>query len=326
MSGKVEIGFVGTGGMARSHLGKLKEMEEVEIVALCDVAEERVQEAASEFGGRTYTDYRRMIDEVEMDGLYVCVPPFAHDEVEILAARKGIHLFVEKPVVMDLEKGLEILAAIEKAGVISSVGYQLRHTPMVQGAKRFLENREIAMISANRWGGVPGDENHWWRVYEKSGGQLVEMATHQVDMMRQLAGDVARVYARYGRKVTLDLPNMTVPDAQVVALEFASGAVGYVSTSCALTQGGYVMDLKVVLRDMVLEVGGGLKVIPEGAAEVGDLPEEDQGIDAAFVQALRTGDSASILCDYRDGLKSAAACLAANESALSGRPVDCWNG
>ena len=326
MTDTVRIGFVGIGGMAGSHLKSLREIEGTEIVGLCDAVPETAAAAAEEWGGEAYTDHRVMLDEVEVDALYVCVPPFAHTDAEILAARKGIHLFVEKPVVMDLEKGLAVLEEIDRAGVMSSVGYQLRHTPWVQGASRFVEGRAVAMVTANRWGGIPGDENHWWRVFDKSGGQLVEMATHQVDMMRLLAGDVRSVYARYARRVTGDVPNMTVPDVQVVALEFASGAVGYISTSCALTKGGYGSDLKVVLRDMVLEVGSDLKVVPEGAVELEPLAEPDAGIDAAFIQAVQSGDRSSIRCDYREGLKSAAVCIAANESAKSGGPVDCWNG
>jgi predicted dehydrogenase len=326
MEKSVKIGLVGTGGIARHHLDQLKPLEGVEIAALCDVVEERARAMAEEFGGQVYTDYRRMLGEVEMDALYVCVPPFAHQEAEVLAARRGVHLFVEKPVVMDLEKGLEILEEVEKAGVMSSVGYSMRYTPALQAARRLLEGREIAMIGANRWGGVAGDEHHWWRVYEKSGGQLLEQATHQVDAMRWLAGDIKSAYARYARRVTADLPNMTIPDVQLSSFEFASGAVGYVANSCALTRGGHVGDLRAVLRDLVVEVGRNLRVIPEGAADLPVPAGEVLNIDAAFVQAVRSGDPSSILCDYREGLKSAAACLAANQSALSGHLVACWNG
>jgi predicted dehydrogenase len=322
----VKIAFVGTGGIANHHLTRLKEIEGAQIVALCDVAEGRAQETAAKFGGKVYTDYRRMIGEVEMDGLYVCVPPFAHSDAEVLAAQKGVHLFVEKPVVMRTETGLKILEAIEKAGVMSSVGYGMRYSPGVQATRAFLKGRAIAMITANRWGGIAGGPDHWWRVYEKSGGQLLEMATHQFDAMRWFAGDVKEVYARYAQRATKDLPNVTVPDVQAVVMEFTSGAVGYISTSCALNKGGYVMNLHVILKDMVVEVGREVKVIPEGAAQVGPIPESVPGIDEAFVTALQTGDRSHILCDYREGLKSAAACIAANESAASGRPVKPWNG
>jgi hypothetical protein len=77
---------------------------------------------------------------------------------------------------------------------------------------------------------------------------------------------------------------------------------------------------------MVLEVGAELSVRPDGAAELGAIPAVVQNIDAAFVAAVRTGARSTVLCDYREGLKSAAACIAANESAQSGRAVVCWNG
>src|SRR5437016_3255 len=126
MPDKVKIGFVGTGGIANSHLGRLAEIEAAQIVALCDVAEERVQEASRRWGGKTYTDYRQMLETETLDALYVCIPPFAHENAEILAAQKGIHLFVEKPVVLDLELGVRIKEVVEKAGIITSVGYGMR--------------------------------------------------------------------------------------------------------------------------------------------------------------------------------------------------------
>src|SRR5436309_11874534 len=141
MADTASIAFVGTGGIANHHLSRLKEIEGVDIVALCDVAEERAAADAAKYGGQAYTDYRRMLDQVEMDALYVCVPPFAHSDAEILAAQKGVHLFVEKPVVMHLETGLTILDAIEKAGVISSAGYGMRYTPTIQTVKRFVADK-----------------------------------------------------------------------------------------------------------------------------------------------------------------------------------------
>ncbi len=326
---KVQIGFVGTGGIAGHHLRQLAAIPAAEIAALCDVAPGRADQAVAGYGGRAFTDYRHMLEAVQLDALYVCVPPFAHERAEIMAVERGIHLFVEKPVVMDLAQGLEILAAVEAAGVISSVGYSLRYTPWLQTAHRFVQGREVAMITSNRWGGIPGDAGHWWRAYEKSGGQLLEQATHQVDAMRWLAGDIAEVYAYYSQQVTRDLPNMTVPDAQVAAFQMTSGAVGYIATSCALTQGGGASDLRVVFRDMVLEVGAEIAVRPQGVVELPDLPDLPDfvpNIDQAFVTAVRSGDRAGILCDYREGLKSAAACIAANESARSGRSIACWSG
>jgi predicted dehydrogenase len=184
------------------------------------------------------------------------------------------------------------------------------------------------MINAHRWCNAPGDENHWWRDYNKSGGQLLEMSIHQLDIMRWFAGDIKEVYGRYAQRVSKDMPKFTVPDVQVVVLEFASGALGYISTSCALNKGGFAMGFNVILKNMLVEMGLDLKpkVIPEGAADLPPIPESVPGIDQAFIGAIQTGDSSQILCDYREGLKSAAVCIAANQSVASGKPVQPWNG
>src|SRR5438105_2869514 len=112
MKEQVRLGFLGTGGIAGHHLKQLQEVPGAEIVALCDVVAERAEARAQEFGGRAYRDYRQMLEREELDALYVCVPPFAHDDAEVQAARRGIHLFVEKPVTLTMEKGLEVLQAI----------------------------------------------------------------------------------------------------------------------------------------------------------------------------------------------------------------------
>jgi len=70
--------------------------------------EERAAEPAEEHACPAFTDYRRMLDKVERDALYVCVPPFAHEDAELRAAERGIHLFVEK-VVMEVGNGVVIL-------------------------------------------------------------------------------------------------------------------------------------------------------------------------------------------------------------------------
>lgn len=330
MTDPVRIGFIGTGGIANHHLKQLATLgaERVAIAALCDVAEDRARAAAAEHGGRVFADHRWMLDEMGdgLDAVYVCVPPFAHDDAERNAAAAGLHLFVEKPVVLDLELGLANLEAFRAAGVLTSVGYTLRHVHPWRTAHDLLAGRPVGLICADRWGGMPGDESHWWRAMDKSGGQMHEQTTHQIDAMRWLAGDVARVHALHGRRLMAGVPGLTIPDAQVYALEFVSGAVGYASTSCALTKGGGRNAMQVVLRDVVVDVGRELVVRPEGAIEVPAEAPVYESIDAAFVRAVATGDASPILCDYEEGLKSAAVSLAGNESAATGRPVDVWRG
>jgi predicted dehydrogenase len=322
MADQVNVGFVGTGGIAvDAHLPALKEIEGVEIAAMCDVSREAAQAAADKFGGRAYTDHRDMLEREELDALFVCVPPFAHTDAELIATEKKIHLFVEKPVVLDMEKGIEIAEAIEKAGVVSCVGYQLRYFPVATAARDFLAGKPVAMVAASRWGGIPGGPEHWWRVMDRSGGMVHEMATHNMDFVRYIVGDIASVYARYSLNVLQDVENLTVPDSQVIVMEFKNGATGFFSASCALTQGGGWNSTDVILRDMMLRISfQDIIVSPEGAAEIA-IPEAGMNIQQAFVQAIRTGDRSLIRSDYADALKTTEVTLGANESAKSGKPV-----
>lgn len=320
MSNKVKIGFVGTGGIANHHLRQLQEIEAAEIVALCDIVEEKAKAAVENYGGTAYTDYRKMIDEETMDAMYVCIPPFAHEDAEILAAQKGIHLFVEKPVALTMEKGIEICEAIEKAGVMSCVGYGMRYSSGADIAKKFLSNKKIAMVACDRWGGVPGTP--WWRVMDESGGQLVEMATHQVDMIRYLAGEVKEVCAKYALRTLQDMENLTVPDVQTVLMEFESGAVGYISTSCALVNGGGQGRLEFILKGMrMIYDREKPEIRPEGAAEIETPTESVLSIDEAFVTAVNTKNPELIKTPYPDALRSLDVTLAANKSAAEGKPV-----
>lgn len=317
----VKIGFIGAGGNARGHMGRISEVESAEIVAICDISQEAAQSAADEFGGASYSDHHEMLDAVEMDALYISVPPFAHTDAELLAAEAGLHLFVEKPVVLEMDKGLEILEAIEGAGILSSVGYQVRLADTSQRVKAYLADRTVAMISSHRWGGLPAQA--WWRVMDQSGGQLHEQTTHQVDLMRYMTGhEIVEVFARYDRRVLTDVEGLTIPDSQAAVFTFDNGTIATVTTSPMMTEGGGKSDLNLLLRDQIIGwSASAVTVSGTPAPELEGEAEERPNIDEVFVAAIEAGDQSLIPCSYEDGLRTADITLAANESAQSGKPV-----
>jgi predicted dehydrogenase len=300
----------------------LQKINGVEFVALCDAVKARAEEASASFGGKVYKDHRDLLEHAEVDALYVCLPPDAHDDVEVMAAAKKVHLFVEKPITMSMKEGLRAAEAIKKAGVVSCVGYQLRYTPAVQAARAFVAGKAVALVAGNRWGGIAGGPEHWWRVMKRSGGMFHEQATHNLDILRYVVGDIARVYARYSLNALKGVENLDIPDAQVILLEFKNGATGYFSASCALTKGDGWSSTDIVLRDLRLQLGyRELTVHPEGAATI-ELPPAGMDIDEAFIHAIRTGDRSVIRSDYWDALKTTEVTLGANESAKTGKPVE----
>ncbi|MEM0011140.1 MAG: Gfo/Idh/MocA family oxidoreductase, partial [Candidatus Bathyarchaeia archaeon] len=179
---KVKVGFLGCGGIAHAHMERLAKMDDVEMVAFCDVVKERAEGSAQRYGGRAYTDHHSMLENEELQALFVALPPFAHTDGEIIAAEKGIHLFIEKPIALTLEKAKEIDSAIKKNGVIASVGYHFRYMDTVEEAKQFVEGKTIGMVLGYWIGGFPGV--YWWRKMDMSGGQIVEQTTHIFDLAR----------------------------------------------------------------------------------------------------------------------------------------------
>jgi len=313
----LQVGFVGAGGIARHHISKLVEIPECKIVALCDIDAARVKDVADPLGAVVYTDTQKMLDEAKLDALFVCVPPFAHGDVEVRAAEKGIHLFVEKPVNLYVPDALKAWAAIKKAGVLTQTGYSLRYLPTAVQLKKLLENVPVGSAHVTRWGGLPGVP--WWRVYKQSGGQLVEMTTHQVDLLRWVMGEVAAVSASYSfDRIHKGVDGVTVPDTQAALLIFKSGASATVSTSCGAGKAS-MSDVHFVVKDgRIYWRHDQIQVFPEGQYQVPPAPAETPSVDAAFIRAVYSGQRALLRSPFDDALKSAAVTLACNKSAEEG--------
>jgi predicted dehydrogenase len=316
----VRIAFVGAGGIAGAHLEALAKIAQAQVAALCDVNEERVKQAAGKRGVPAYTDHHEMLQKEEIQALYVCTPPFAHTDAEIIAAQKGIHLFIEKPVAISLEKAIEIRGAIEQAGVVSSVGYHWRYLDRADKLKQALADQEIGMVLGWWLGGLPGVA--WWRVMRESGGQMHEQTTHIIDFGRYLAGDIDEVFAAYALRALRDVQSLDVPDVGTVTLRFKSGAVGTISNTCML--GGYgTAGVQVICRDLFCRLeGDSLLVVRKGEKKEfkGDADVRLKQ-NEAFINAIVSGDRSGIRSTYADAVKSLAVSLAANESADTGSPV-----
>ena len=309
----VRIGFIGVGGIAGSHLGNLSQIEEAKVVAVCDVVKEKAEEAAKKYQATSYTEYKEMLDKEELDTVFICVPPFAHGNLEIDVAKKGMPFFVEKPVNLFLEKAKEVERVVKEKNLITSVGYCLRYMDIVEKAKDFLQDKKIALVLGRYFGQVPGAGKGWYSKKEKSGGQIVEQATHIVDLMRYLAGDIESLYAQ-GFSGINKFENYDVEDASIVSMHFDNGAIG--SLTCNWLLSGYQPTLEIITEGVQIQYSvTSLKIITENKKEE-FLVSNNYSLleDQIFVEAVKNNDPAKIKSDYSDGLKSLKVTLAANES------------
>lgn len=319
MMEKVKVGFVGVGGIATVHLNNVSKNADAEIVAVCDISEVNAKKQGEAFQAAVYTDLDEMLENEILDAIFVSVPPFAHGEIEEKIVAKGIHILVEKPLELDMDKAIKKAEIIRESGVINASGYCLRYLDSVQKAKEFLADKKIAMVRGHYI--TRFVETPWYRTKSKSGGQLVEQSTHIMDMMRYLAGDIERVQADMSLQVLTDIEGIDIPDVTSVNMRFESGAVGHLDSS--ITQYDHRMGVEIMGRDFRVEINGTTLTIIE-KDETTSYPSEVNFYevqDRTFIEAVKANNQELILASYEDGLKTLAVTLAANQSDELGEIV-----
>jgi myo-inositol 2-dehydrogenase / D-chiro-inositol 1-dehydrogenase len=322
----VRVGLIGCGGNARGHMRSLGSVAGAHIVSACDVVPAAAEAAAEHTGAEAYTDYRRMLDQNNLDAVYVSIPASAHGEPELAVLERSLPIFVEKPVAINLATARTIEAAIAMAGVISCVGYQLRYRGSADAARAALgaaDAGKAGIAHGSYWCGTGRAGGETWRMrMADSGGQILEQATHTLDMMRFLLGEVEEVFAYFSRAI-LSEGHGDAPDVHAVTLRFTSGAVGTMSATWALDPKNWSLANVVQIgygESRLLWRVDGLSVTHDMQTEE-VAPAPDGNIDQIFVDAVRRGDSSAIRSDYAEGVRTLALCLAINESARRGAPV-----
>ena len=318
MVSKLRVGIVGVGKMAEiSHLPILARLPQVELVAFCDTEATNLTARADEYGvpGR-YLDHHDMLQDEPLDAVCVFVPPFAHTDAEIMAAKKGLAICVEKPPALTMAKAHEICRAITRAGVINAVGFQERYRQVAEAARNHLAGKRVVQAMIHRLHGSKAAA-YWWMREELSGGAFVENTIHGVDLLRYLGGEPLRVTARI-----VDRPDKTaeldIPLSHCATYLLADGGVATVTTCTALAHSGHSQFL-LVADDELCDLSGGALTV-DGA----EVARDDPGRAAyeqefsTFFAAVIAGDQARIRSPYTDGIKSLAAVLGAVDSARHG--------
>ncbi len=313
----VRIGFIGCGGIANWHLQHFEKMTDANVVAVCDLVEERAEKAAQRMDARPYSRYEEMLDREELDAVYICVEPSAHDGMEFLAIEKGCHLFVQKPMSLSMEYALRVNEALAEKNLISSVGFQCRYVDTFPRIKAWVDMQELACFSGYRLGGLPGV--WWWRQKQHSGGQIVEQCIHNYDLCRMLFGEVEVVHGMARTGIVQGVENYDVDDCSAVTLRFESGLVGTMFSGCFSRFGGQ-NNFQVFTQDARLEFGFRSFKIMERHMTIEAKAGNDHGqdIDETFVRAVRTGDASGIMSSYDDACKTLKLALVAQESIDEG--------
>lgn len=314
------IGFVGAGGIADRHVGTLGQMPDVEIVGFADPDVERARALASKVGTRAYISHEDLLEREEIDAVYICVPPFAHGEPERAAIDAGLPFFVEKPLSLDIDAAESIAGAVEKSGLVTAAGYHWRYLDTVEEAYGLLRDNPAQLVTGYWLDQTPPPQ--WWWREDTSGGQIVEQATHIIDVARYLVGEIAEVYAVASQgRPREDFPDLDVATGAAVSLKFANGSVGTLATTCLLRWSHRVglhlfgdgLAIELTDRDIMVDVGRGR---PTRQAGEDPVYREDRD----FIDAVR-GLPNRIRSPYAEAMKTHRVALAIANSARAGQAV-----
>ena len=191
---KLGVAVIGTGFWGRNHARVFKELEETELIAVCDVNFERAKSVAQQFGVEFYTNPRKMLRREAIEAVSICTWSTSLAKEALKALEAGKHVLAEKPMAAGSKQAEKLLEVAEKEGLHLAVGFLMRFIPGVQHIKKAAENKtigELVCATAKRvsqWPERIGDV-----------GVVKDLAIHDIDVMRYIFNeDPIAVYAKTG--------------------------------------------------------------------------------------------------------------------------------
>jgi predicted dehydrogenase len=335
----MRLGILGAGNISHTHVRAAREIPGVEIAAYWARDPAKTARMAAEYGGTAHRELDAFLDAAP-DVVLVGTPSGLHADHALAAARRGIHILVEKPLDVSTERVDALLEAADRAGARVGVIFQDRTAPALAWLKRAIDAGALGRIflaSARvRWYRPPEyyGGSRWrgtWAL--DGGGALMNQGVHTVDLLLWLLGDVARVSAA----TRTALHDIEVEDTAVACLEFAGGGVGTLEATTAAYP-GFPRRLELSGTEGTVAVESDRIVSVDLKNPPPEPPPQDAGNTNAaasspvvsdvrghrrviedFLHAVRTGGTP--LCDGRDGRRSVELVEAIYTSARTGAPV-----
>jgi predicted dehydrogenase len=340
-SERVRVGLAGLGRFGKLHAAVLGEMAGVELTAVCDPRPDEIAAMVARYeGAQGYADFETMLDNADLDAVFIVTPEPFHAEQALAALSRGIATFTEKPLAMTSAEGERVAAAASAAGVPLQVGLILRFDTQHSLLKSEIARGALGPIVSLR--AKRNTSKAWFPDYGDRAHTVYETAIHDIDLLLWYAGSpITRVQA-----VERHLSGLRYPDGCWALVEFESGAVGILETSWLVPAGapanvvtptwrgtidaeieviGEVGSSRIRLLDAPLTLwSAGFTAAPEtglwpevGGSIGGALRDED----GHFIDRVRRGAPESIasVADAVMGLRVAEAIVA---SAASGTAVE----
>jgi scyllo-inositol 2-dehydrogenase (NADP+) len=220
----IKFGIIGFGFMGHVHASTLAKLEEVELVAICDIDDEKLSDAPE--GVKTYKDMDELLSLKEIDVVILSVSNHIHKEAVIKSAQAGKHILLEKPAAMSLPEFDEMMEVVNRCGVKLSVHQQRRWDKDFRVSKEVYDNNMVGKVYTiqTMLYGINGNM-HDWHVFKKyGGGMLYDWGVHLIDQMLWMIDSKIKTVFADVRNVI----NEEVDDYFKILLRFENGIMGEV--------------------------------------------------------------------------------------------------
>ncbi|QOY38219.1 Gfo/Idh/MocA family protein [Anaerobacillus isosaccharinicus] len=236
---KLKVAVIGCGSIAKHrHLPEYASNKEVEIVAVCDIVEERVEEFATKYEAKAYTNYEELLLNSDIDAVSVCTPNYLHAPISIAALNAGKHVLCEKPMATSKEDAEAMIKVAEVTGKKLMIAHNQRFVPAHQKARQLIDKGELGKIYSFRTAFGHGGPEGWsadgldswfFKKEEAFIGAMGDLGVHKTDLLRFLLGEE---FVEVGAFVeTSAKKNADVDDTAVCVLKTESGIIGTLAAS-----------------------------------------------------------------------------------------------
>ena len=332
---------IGCGRISERHFDAIASQPSLRLVGVCDEIGERAEAAGKKYGVPHYTSEAALHDAVKADVAVICTPSGLHPRHGILAAQRGLHVIVEKPIATRLEEADALVKACDAAGVHLFVVKQNRLNPAIQLLKRSIDMERFGRIylanTTVRWNRPQSyyDAAPWRGTWEFDGGAFMNQASHYVDMIQWLVGPVSSVSA----KTATLARRIESEDTGVAILKFRNGAMGTIEVTMLTYPKNLEGSITILGEKGTVKVGG----TALNRIETWEFEERHEEIDAEAAKQKAAPDPLSVYgsghrpyyenvvkvlkgeaqpgTDGREGRKSLELILGIYESARTDREV-----
>jgi len=344
----IHVGLIGAGNISDTHARAAAAIPGVTIAGVYAPTREHAQRLAAAHGGAASDSLDALLDRRPLDLVIIGSPSGLHAEHGIAAARRGIHVLVEKPIDVSATRADALVAEADRAGVRLGVIFQDRLKPDVERTRALITDgclgRPMLATAQVKWYRPPEYyRGSQWRGTQSldGGGALMNQGVHTVDLLLWLFGPVHRVF---GRTATLR-HQIEVEDTAVAVLEFENGALGTLEAATSAypgyprrleltgSQGTLVIDGDRLAAIDLTGPGGNAKASaeqPDSANASAERPvassspivadaSAHQRVIEDFIRAIETGGRPC--CDGREGRQSVALIETIYRSSRTGQPV-----